>query len=267
LELIKDYELEIHYHPGKANVVADALSCKHHCNNLMIQALTSCCDLEEPSLHVVPHGTLSNIALIPTIKEEVIAVQKTNVGMGHIRRRLRLGEVKCFHEDVDGVLCFKNSLVVPKDFDLHHKIMDEAHSSRYSIHPGTNKMYQDLKKRFWWTRMKWEIAMYVGECNTCCRVKADHLRTTRNLQALSVPEWKWEDICMDFIVSLPRTSHGHNLIWVIVDYLMKSAHFIPVGTRYRARQYAELYNAHIVRYHGIPNIIISNRGSIFVAHF
>jgi hypothetical protein len=74
LELIKDYELEIHYHPRKANVVADTLSCKHHCNHLMIQALTSCCDLEEPSLCVVPHGTLSNIALIPTIKEEVIAV-------------------------------------------------------------------------------------------------------------------------------------------------------------------------------------------------
>jgi hypothetical protein len=84
--------------------VADALSRKHHCNNLMIQSLTSCCDPNEPSLHVIPHGALTNIALIPTIKDEVIVVQKTNVGMGHIRRRLRLGEAKCFHEDVRGVL-------------------------------------------------------------------------------------------------------------------------------------------------------------------
>jgi hypothetical protein len=96
--------------------MTDALSCKHHCNHLMIQPLTSCCGLEEPSLCVVPHGTLTNIALIPTIKEEVIAVQKMNVGMGHIRRRLMLGKVKCFHEDADGVLLFKNCLVVPKDF-------------------------------------------------------------------------------------------------------------------------------------------------------
>jgi hypothetical protein len=79
-----DYQLEIHYHPRKANVVADALSCKHHCNHLMTQPLTSCCDLGEPSLRVAPHGTLTKIALIPTIKDEVIAVQKTDVGMGHI---------------------------------------------------------------------------------------------------------------------------------------------------------------------------------------
>jgi hypothetical protein len=85
LELIKDYELEIHYHPRKANVVADTMSHKHHCNHLMIQPLTSCCDLEEPSLRVISHGALTNIALIPTIKDEVIAVQKTDVGMGHIR--------------------------------------------------------------------------------------------------------------------------------------------------------------------------------------
>jgi hypothetical protein len=131
-----------------------------------------------------------------------------DVGMGHIQRRLRLGKVKCFHEDIEGVLWFKNRLVVPKDFELRRKIMDEAHCSRYSIHPGTNKMYQDLKKRFWWTRMKREIAKYLAECDTCHRVKADHLRTAGNLQPLSVPEWKWEDICMDFIMGLPP-----HLVW------------------------------------------------------
>jgi hypothetical protein len=96
LELIKDYELEIHYHPRKANVVADALSRKHHCNNLMVQPLTSCCDIEESCLWVIPHGALNNIALIPTIKEDIIAAQKMDVEMGHIQRRLELGEAKCF---------------------------------------------------------------------------------------------------------------------------------------------------------------------------
>jgi hypothetical protein len=136
--------------------------------------------------------------------------------------------------------------VVPKDLELHRKIMDEAHCSRYSIHPGTNKMYQDLKKNFWWTRMKRKIAKYVSECDTCRRIKADHLRPTGNLQPLSIPEWKWENICMDFIMGLPHTSRGYNSIWVIVDRLTKSAYFIPVATTYRVGQYAELYISHIV---------------------
>jgi hypothetical protein len=141
--------------------------------------------------------------------------------------------------------------------------MDEDHCPRYSIHLGTNKMYQDLKKSFWWTRMKREIARYVAKCDTCRRVKANHLRLTGNLQPLSIPEWKWEDICMDFIVGLP----GHDSIWFITDHLMKPAHFIPVGIRYRVRQHAELYVSHIVRYYGIPKTIISDRCSIFVVHF
>jgi hypothetical protein len=115
--------------------------------------------------------------------------------------------------------------------------------------------------------MKQEIAMYVSECDTCRRVKVDHLRPAGNLQPLSIPEWKWETICMDFIVGLPRTSHGYNSIWVIVDRLAKSAHFIPISTTYRVRQYVEVYISHILRSHGIPKTIISDRGSIFAAHF
>jgi hypothetical protein len=182
LELIKDYELEVHYHPGKANVVADALSCKHRCNHLAVQP--------HSSIRIIPHGRLNNIALIPTIKEDVIAAQRTDVGMGHLRRRLRWREAQCFQQDADGVLWFKGRLVVPKDFELRHKIMDEAHCSRYSIHPRTSKMYQDLRKNFWWTRMNQEIAKYVSECDTYRRVKADHLRSVGNLQPLSIPAWK-----------------------------------------------------------------------------
>jgi hypothetical protein len=99
----------------------------------------------------------------------------------------------------------------------------------------------------------------VSECDTYQRVKADQLRPTGNLQPLSIPEWNWEDSCMDFIVGLPRTSRGYNSIWVIVDRLTKSAHFIPVSMTYRVRQYAELYISHIVRYHSIAKTIISDR--------
>jgi hypothetical protein len=258
LELIKDYELEVHYHSGKANVVADALSRKHRCKHLTVQSQSTCCDSKEPSLRVVLHGRLNNIALIPTIKEDIIAAQRTDVGMGHLRQRMESGEAQCFRQDVDGVLWFKDRLMVLKDFEFHRKIMNEAHCSRHSIHPGTNKMYQDLKKNFWWTIMKQEIAKYVSECDTCRKVKADHLRPVENLQPLSIPEWKWENICINFIVGLPRTSRRYNLIWVIVDRLTKSAYFIPVATTNRVRQYVELYISHIIRYHGILKTIISD---------
>jgi len=102
--------------------------------------------------------------------------------------------------------------VVPKDFELRKQILDEAHTSRLSIHPGSNKMYQDLKQRFWWTRMKREIAKYVSECDICRRVKASHLRPAGTLQPLNIPEWKWEDISMNFIVGLPRTQKGYDSI-------------------------------------------------------
>jgi hypothetical protein len=103
--------------------------------------------------------------------------------------------------------------------------------------------------------------------DTCQRVKVDHILPTGNLEPLSIPEWKWENICMDFIVGLLRTLRGYNSIWVIVDCLTKSAHFILISTTYRVRQYVELYMSHIIRYHGIPKTIIPDRGSILVAHF
>jgi hypothetical protein len=124
LELINNYELEVHYRPGKANLVAHTLSHKHRCNHLTIQPHTSCCDPEEPSIRVVPLSKFNNIALIPTMKEDVIVAQRTDVRMSHICRRLELGEAQCFRQDADEVLLFKDRFVVPKDFELHCKIMN-----------------------------------------------------------------------------------------------------------------------------------------------
>jgi len=151
--------------------------------------------------------------------------------------------------------------VVPKDHDLRNQILDEAHSSKLSIHLGSSKMYQVLKTQFWWTKMKKEIIAYVSRCDTYSRVKVDHLKPAGLLQPLSIPGWKWEEISMDFIVGLPPTQRGFDSIWVIVDHLTKSAHFILVSTRYRPHQYAELYVTHIVHLHGVPTTIMSNRGS------
>jgi hypothetical protein len=115
--------------------------------------------------------------------------------------------------------------------------------------------------------MKQEIAKYVSECDICQRVKASHLRTAGILQPLPIPSWKWEDISMNFIVGLPNTSQRHDSIWVIVDRLTKTAHFLPVHTTYNAKKYAEIYLDQIVRLHGVPKTIISDRAAQFIARF
>src|SRR6266508_1944171 len=112
-----------------------------------------------------------------------------------------------------------------------------------------------------------EIAQYIAECDVCQKVKADHLKLASTLQPLPIPAWKWEDIHMDFIVGLPRTAKGSDSIWVIIDRLTKSAHFISVRTKYPTRKYAKLYIARIVSLHGIPKTITSDRGPQFVSHF
>jgi hypothetical protein len=149
LELIKDYELEVHNHSRKANVVVDVLSCKAHCNYLPVVPLTG----EESSLRVLPDLSLYNITLTSLLREEIIAAQKNDEAMAHLRRRLSEGDpkVNCFSEDAEGILWFKDRLVVPKKATLKKKILDEAHTSRYSIHPGSIKMYHDLRQQFWWT--------------------------------------------------------------------------------------------------------------------
>jgi hypothetical protein len=150
---------------------------------------------------------------------------------------------------------------------LRKLILSEAHDTAYSIHPGSTKMYYDLKERFWWYGMKRSVAEYVAICDTCQRVKAEHQRPAGLLQPLKIPEWKWEEITMDFIVGLPRTQKGYNSIWVVVDRLTKVAHFIPVNTTYSGARLADLYISRIVCLHGVPKKIISDRGSQFTSRF
>ncbi|WVZ80333.1 hypothetical protein U9M48_027818 [Paspalum notatum var. saurae] len=269
LELIKDYDLEVHYHPGKANVVADALSRKAHCNFIETHPTVRvlCCEIGEIEMLTALEAELYNLVLEPTIKDQIITAQKQDKGVSHIRDEINDKKKACFKLDEEGVLWFKNRLVVPKDMELRKKILDKAHTSMLTLHPGSNKMYQDLKQKFWWTRMKREIAKYVYECDVCQRVKADHLKPAGMLQPLAVLAWKWEDTHMDFIVGLPRTPKGYDSIWVIIDRFTKSAHFIPVKTIYHAKTYAEIYIARIVSLHDVPRTITSDRGSLFVSRF
>jgi hypothetical protein len=113
-------------------------------------------------------------------------------------------------------------------------------------------MYHDLKSRYWWYGMKRAIAECMALCDNCQRVKAEHQRPAGLLQPLKIPQWKWEEISIDFIVGLPTTQSGYDSNWVIIDHFLRVAHFIPVRTTYKGAKFAELYIARIMCFTEYP---------------
>jgi hypothetical protein len=223
-------------------VVADALSRKASCHCLTIKTsdITLCQEMEKLNLGMIQHGTLNQLKLESILLQKIIDAQRSDKGMKHIHEKIKAGKANYFRKNDQGIVWFNNRIVVPKNDEVRQQILDEAHLSRYSIHPESTKMYQDLKQHYWWTKMKIEIARYVAKCDTCRRVKAVHMKTAGPLQSLPIPTWKWEDISMDFIVGLPRIAKGFDSIWVIIDRLTKIAHFLPVKVKYPVITYAEL---------------------------
>ena len=195
-----------------------------------------------------------------TLEQDIRKGQLTDEKIIEIKGLIKEDKAPGFTEDEQGVLWFKGRICVPDIKSIKELILREAHDSAYSLHPGSTKMFNDLKQQFWWYGMKREVAEYVALCDTCQRIKAEHQRPTSLLQPLKVLEWKWEEISMDFITGLPLTQQGHDSIWVIVDRLTKPAHFTPVNTAYHAGKYVELYISQIMRLHGVPRTIISDRG-------
>nr|GEV02087.1 hypothetical protein [Tanacetum cinerariifolium] len=172
IELFSDYDCEIRYHPGKANVVADALSRKERVNPKRVRAM-----------------------------------------------RLQKGLDEMIKERNNGTLYYLDRIWVPLKGDVRTLIMDEAHKSKYSVHRGADKMYYDLRDRYWWHGMKKDTDEYVSKCLTCLKVKAEHQRPSGLLQQPEIPVWKWEGIAMDFVTKLPRTSSGHDTIWSMQEAL------------------------------------------------
>ncbi|GJU94418.1 putative reverse transcriptase domain-containing protein [Tanacetum coccineum] len=197
LELLSDYDCEICYHPGKANVVADALSRKERNKPLRVRALVLTIGLNLP-------------------------VQILNAQL---------------EQRTDGTICLNGRRWIPCRGNLRELIMHESHKSKYSIHPGSDKMYQDLKKLYWWPNMKAEIATY------------------------------WENITIDFVTKLPKTSTGQDTIWVIVDRLTKSAHSLPMKETNSMDKLTRQYLKEVFSRHGVPVLIISDRDNKFTSHF
>ncbi|GKD01412.1 putative reverse transcriptase domain-containing protein, partial [Tanacetum coccineum] len=240
IELFSDYDFEIRYHPSKANVVADALSRKERLKPKRVRAM--------------------NMTLQSSIKDRILAAQKE---ASDESARLQRGIDGVIELRSDGVLYYLDRIWVPLKGDVRTLIMDKAHKSKYSVHPRADKMYYDLRDRYWWPGMKKDIAVYVSKCLTCLKVKAEHQRPSGLLQQPEIPEWKWERIAMDFVTKLLGTSSGHDTIWVIVDRLTKSAYFLPMREDFEMDRLARLYLNDIVARHGVPILIISDRDSHF----
>ncbi|GJZ02328.1 putative reverse transcriptase domain-containing protein [Tanacetum coccineum] len=245
LELLSDYNCEIRYHLGKANVVADALSRKERSKPLRVRALVMTIGLN------LPKQILS--AQSKAMKEE-----------NFIKEDLH-GMFNKLEPCTNGMLYLNNRSWILCFGDLRALIMHESHKSKYSIHLGSDKMYQDLKKLYW-PNMKAKIAAYVSKCLMCAKVKIEYQKLSGLLVQPEIPQWKWENITMDFVTKLSKTATVQDTIWVIVDPLTKSAHFMPMREDDTLEKLMRQYLKEVVSRNGVPVSIISDRDRRFTSH-
>jgi len=232
-------------------VVADALSRKSlHMSSLMVKELELIEQLRDLSLIcelTLESVKLGMLKLTSNILEEIKVGQKEDLELVDRVVSVNQGKGVDFRLDEHGVLMFRDRVCVLDVPELKKRILDEGHRSSLSIHAGATKMYQDLKRLFWWPGMKKDITEFVYACLVCPKLKIEHQKPSGLMQPLFMPEWKWDSISMDFVGALPKTVKGFDSIWVIVDRLMKSVHFIPIKTGMFVARLAEIYIEQVVK--------------------
>jgi hypothetical protein len=198
-------------------------------------------------------------------REQILEAQQHDDEVSKVRIKLELGGETLFRMGDDGIVMLGRCMYVPDNKALKQKLLREAHESKLTVHPGSPKMYQDMKQYYWWPNMRKEVAGYVAKCSICQQVKVEHRKPARLLQPLPIPKWKWKMITMDFASGLLRGKRGNDAIWVIVDQLTKSAFFLPVKMTDPVDKLAKIYVNKVVRLHGVPISIVSDRDPRFTS--
>jgi hypothetical protein len=187
MEFLKDYDFELKYHPGKANVVPDALSRKSlHVSTMVIHQMELLDQFKDLHLNVSCYNARISVCkadLKNTLRDRIREAQKNDPELQKLKEKVD------FSVAGDGII--REKVCIPNDARVKKTVLKENHSSQYSVHPRATKMYQDMKKLFWWPGMKREIAEYVSKCLTCQNIKVEHRRPFGPLQPLDNPEWKW----------------------------------------------------------------------------
>ena len=209
VDLIKDYECTIEYNPGKANVVADALSRKPMCSISHLKAvyLPRLVELRSFGVRLKLTDTgalLATFHVRSVLIDRIRELQTQDLIVIKLKREVESGQLKGFSVQADGTLMMGHRLCVPDVGGLKKETMEEAHSSAYAMHPRSTKMYHTLREHYWWRGIKKDIAEFVSRCLICQQVKAKHQKPAGLLQSLPIPQWKWERITMNFVVGLPR---------------------------------------------------------------
>ena len=242
LEFLQEFQFEIKFKPGKENTTADALS--RRVVSLAISILQS------------------------TLPEEIQNQLEADEFFGPFLQDLKESKIKKQLEGyslVDNQLFFLKRLCVPAQ--LRNKILKEAHEGPLVAHPGYHKMYANLKKSFYWPRMKKDALEFTKQCLICQKTKAERIKLPGLLHPLDIPSMKWECISMDFVTGLPAVSGGYDSIFVVIDKLTKVAHLLPVKKTFSAIDIARVFIKEIVRLHGFPRRIISDRDAKFTSKF
>jgi hypothetical protein len=180
---------------------------------------------------------------------------------------LEKGKVKEFCLKDNGLLTHFKQVCVPESGGLKKEIMSEVHRSLYIVHPGGTKMYRDVKGPYWWNNMKRDITRFVEQCSTCQQVKVEYQRLAGTLKPLLILKWMWAKIDMDFILGLPKTPTGEDFIWMVVNCLTKSAHFIHLKVKDPMDKLVRLYVQNIVRLYRVTSMIVLDKDSRFNLRF
>lgn len=244
LTKLMGFDYEIIYRSGKSNGVADALSMKE----LMDSQLNSLTTLSNPI---------------------IAAIRKANTEEGSMKswhEQFSNGELGPDYSVKDGLLFFQNRIMVPESYELKRDIFKMYHEVPIAGHGGLQKTYKAVSETFYWPKMQQEIEELIKQCESCQQVKYNTTKKQGTLQPLPIPTKPWQDITMDFITGLPN-SHGNVAILVVVDRFTKQAHFVALALGYTASVVAEKFVQHVVRLHGFPRSVVSDRDPLFTSKF